>query len=136
MAWRDPKVVEAALAEACDAIAAVAGATFDADHGGRPAVRIATVEDATAALSGELGPVLERIGPSARAGVRATATDAGQPIANGLYGGLGMVPRLPLFNLVGRPERPDALVPLPAGIRAELTARGVPPAEIKGRHVW
>jgi len=48
----------------------------------------------------------------------ATATDAAQPISNGLYAQLGMVPRVPMFNLVGRPVRPEALPGLPDGIRA------------------
>ena len=47
---------------------------------------------------------------------RATATDTAQPISNGLYGSLGMVPRMPLLRLVGLPDRPAALAPLPAGI--------------------
>jgi GNAT superfamily N-acetyltransferase len=46
----------------------------------------------------------------------ATVTDAVQPISNGLYARLGMVPRAPMLNLVGRPIRPDALPPLPAGV--------------------
>jgi GNAT superfamily N-acetyltransferase len=46
----------------------------------------------------------------------ATATDTAQPISNGLYAALGMVPRLPLLRLVGLPERPDALPELPRGI--------------------
>jgi len=48
----------------------------------------------------------------------ATATDAGQPISNGLYAVSGIVPRLPMFNLIGRPTRPEALAPLPAGVVA------------------
>ncbi len=45
-----------------------------------------------------------------------TATDSVQPIATALYSQYGIVPRLPAFNLAGRPERPDALPPLPPGI--------------------
>ncbi|MCI0582925.1 MAG: GNAT family N-acetyltransferase [Chloroflexi bacterium] len=48
----------------------------------------------------------------------ATATDAAQPISNGLYAATGIVPRLPMFNLIGRPTRPEALVPLPEGVTA------------------
>jgi GNAT superfamily N-acetyltransferase len=48
----------------------------------------------------------------------ATATDAAQPISNGLYAQLGMVPRVPMFNLVGRPVRAEALPTLPDGIQA------------------
>ena len=49
--------------------------------------------------------------------VRATATDSAQPISNALYASLGIVPRLPLLNLIGHPMRPDAFGPLPSGIR-------------------
>jgi GNAT superfamily N-acetyltransferase len=52
------------------------------------------------------------------AGARATATDSAQPISNGLYGSLGMVPRVPLLRLVGLPDRPEALEPLPDGVEA------------------
>ena len=48
--------------------------------------------------------------------VMATATDSAQPISNALYASFGIVPRMPLFNLVGLPERPDAFDPLPSGV--------------------
>lgn len=48
--------------------------------------------------------------------VRATATDSAQPISNALYASLGIVPRVPLLNLIGHPERPEALGDLPSGI--------------------
>lgn len=48
--------------------------------------------------------------------VRATATDSAQPISNALYASLGIVPRVPLLNLIGLPTRPDAFGTLPAGI--------------------
>jgi GNAT superfamily N-acetyltransferase len=51
-----------------------------------------------------------------------TVTDAAQPISNGLYASHGIVPRLPMFNLVGRPTRPEALAGLPGGVRAERMA--------------
>ncbi len=51
-------------------------------------------------------------------GRRATATDSVQPISNGLYASLGIVPRVPLLRLVGRPDRRDALPPLPDDIDA------------------
>ena len=51
-----------------------------------------------------------------RGGVRATATDSAQPISNGLYGSLGIVPRTPLLRLVGAVERPAALPELPVEI--------------------
>jgi GNAT superfamily N-acetyltransferase len=51
--------------------------------------------------------------------VLATCTDSAQPISNGLYASLGIVPRMPLFNLLGRP-RPDVPWPaLPDGVDAE-----------------
>jgi GNAT superfamily N-acetyltransferase len=56
--------------------------------------------------------------PAGWAGVRATATDSVQPISNGLYASLGMVPRVPLLRLVGLPGRRDAFPPLPAGLEA------------------
>ncbi len=49
---------------------------------------------------------------------RATATDSAQPISNGLYGSLGLVPRVPLLRLVGLPERHGAFERLPDGIEA------------------
>ena len=48
--------------------------------------------------------------------VRATATDSAQPISNGLYASLGVVPRMPLFNLVGRPRAGWEPPSMPAGI--------------------
>jgi GNAT superfamily N-acetyltransferase len=48
--------------------------------------------------------------------VRATATDSAQPISNALYSTYGIVPRLPLLNLVGLPTRPEALEPFPSGV--------------------
>jgi GNAT superfamily N-acetyltransferase len=67
--------------------------------------------------------------PAGRAdgdGPWATATDSVQPISNGLYGSLGMVPRMPLLRLVGLPERAGAFPPLPDGIVA------IPFDEIRG----
>jgi GNAT superfamily N-acetyltransferase len=49
-------------------------------------------------------------------GWRATATDSAQPISNGLYASLGMVPRIPLFRMVGLPDRAEAFPRLPDGI--------------------
>lgn len=48
--------------------------------------------------------------------VRATATDSAQPISNALYASLGIVPRVPLLNLIGQPDRPEAFGDLPSGI--------------------
>ena len=55
---------------------------------------------------------------SRRTGVLATCTDSSQPISNGLYGKLGIVPRMPVFNLVGRPTGPSVMPPLPDGVEA------------------
>jgi ribosomal protein S18 acetylase RimI-like enzyme len=49
---------------------------------------------------------------------RATATDTVQPISNGLYASLGMVPRIPLLRLVGLPTRDRSFGELPAGVEA------------------
>jgi GNAT superfamily N-acetyltransferase len=63
--------------------------------------------------------LLRAVGPGPGwAGARATATDCVQPISNGLYASLGLVPRVPLLRLVGLPERPDAFTALPAGVEA------------------
>jgi hypothetical protein len=72
--------------------------------------------------------LLERILPADGATL-ATATDSAQPISNALYASLGIVPRMPLLNLVGRPDGPGAFDPLPAGVRAvpfESLADGPP----------
>ncbi|MEO6207563.1 MAG: GNAT family N-acetyltransferase, partial [Candidatus Limnocylindrales bacterium] len=45
-----------------------------------------------------------------------TATDSLQPISNALYSQYGLVPRLPVFQFVGRPERTDHLPHLPDGV--------------------
>jgi GNAT superfamily N-acetyltransferase len=64
--------------------------------------------------------LLDRVLPDGRAAVaRSTSTDSAQPISNGLYASLGIVARLPLFNLVGRPANGWAGPPLPDGITAE-----------------
>jgi GNAT superfamily N-acetyltransferase len=55
---------------------------------------------------------------AAESGPRATATDTVQPISNGLYASLGMVPRIPLLRLVGLPTQNGAFDPLPAGVEA------------------
>jgi GNAT superfamily N-acetyltransferase len=63
----------------------------------------------------------------------ATCTDAAQPVSNALYARHGIVPRLPVLELVGRPE-PDRLPALPEGVLAvpfELLAGG--PADAPGR---
>jgi GNAT superfamily N-acetyltransferase len=56
--------------------------------------------------------------PGRRDGVMATCTDSAQPASNGLYARYGIVPRVPVFNLVGQPADPSPLPGLPAGIEA------------------
>ena len=54
--------------------------------------------------------------------VLATCTDAAQPVSNGLYATLGIVPRVPMFHLIGRPDPGFEWTPLPAGVTAERIA--------------
>jgi GNAT superfamily N-acetyltransferase len=62
--------------------------------------------------------ILERTLPPAGDGIAlSTATDSAQPVSNALYTSLGIVPRMPLFNLVGRPREGWQPPPLPAGVR-------------------
>ena len=67
--------------------------------------------------------------PAPGRGVLATCTDSAQPISNGLYARLGIVPRLPIFNLVGTPN-PSALGRLPAGVEATPFGRSDPAAAL------
>jgi GNAT superfamily N-acetyltransferase len=61
--------------------------------------------------------LLARVAPGeGEASFRSTATDSAQPIANALYASHGIVPRVPLLNLIGLPQQPDAFGPLPSGI--------------------
>ena len=60
--------------------------------------------------------LLARVLPTDDEMARSTATDSAQPISNALYASYGIVPRMPLLNLVGLPERPDAFGSLPSGI--------------------
>ncbi len=57
-------------------------------------------------------------GGETRPGVLATCTDSAQPVSNGLYGRFGIVARMPIFNLVGRPIDPSTLPRLPEGLVA------------------
>ena len=50
----------------------------------------------------------------------ATATDSGQPISNALYAEYGIVPRVPVWRLIGRVDRPDALERLPDDLSVEV----------------
>jgi GNAT superfamily N-acetyltransferase len=57
-------------------------------------------------------------GASGDAPILATVTDSAQPISNGLYASLGMIPRVPLLNLVGRPRAGWQPPALPDGVLA------------------
>jgi len=81
---------------------------------------------AAGAATGEAGAGTS---PPERPGVLATCTDSAQPISNGLYARLGIVPRLPIFNLVGTPN-PSALARLPAGVEATPFAQSDPASAI------
>ncbi len=50
-----------------------------------------------------------------------TCVDSLQPISTGLYASYGLVPRMPILTLVGRPPR-DALPALPAQVEASAFA--------------
>jgi len=68
--------------------------------------------------------LLEQLLPADRATrALATCTDSAQPVSNGLYTTVGIVPRMPMFNLVGRPAPEFPWPPLPAGIRGEHIAQ-------------
>ncbi len=61
--------------------------------------------------------LLARVGPrDGEASFRSTATDSSQPISNALYASQGIVPRVPLLNLIGLPQDADAFGTLPSGI--------------------
>jgi GNAT superfamily N-acetyltransferase len=60
--------------------------------------------------------LLARVLPDDDGIARATATDSAQPISNALYTSFGIAPRMPLLNLTGLPERPEAFGALPSGI--------------------
>jgi len=61
--------------------------------------------------------ILDRILPSDGA-ILSTCTDSAQPISNALYASLGIVPRMPVLNFVGRPAEGWTPPPLPAGVVA------------------
>jgi GNAT superfamily N-acetyltransferase len=60
--------------------------------------------------------LLARVMPDDDGIARATATDSAQPISNALYASYGIAPRMPLLDLSGLPERPEAFGALPSGI--------------------
>ena len=91
--------------------------------GGRPRAAVVPVDAVRAARSCRApasagrcstGSLPDRRRPRC---VRATATDSAQPISNALYASLGIVPRMPLLNLIGLPSGPKRSGPLPSGIR-------------------
>ncbi|HEY2916976.1 MAG TPA: GNAT family N-acetyltransferase [Candidatus Limnocylindrales bacterium] len=83
-------------------------------------------------LLAEIGPDSPGDGPAAAARlpvaagapeprsetILGTVTDSAQPISNGLYSSMGIVPRMPLWNLVGRPGSGWQAPPLPPGVTA------------------
>jgi GNAT superfamily N-acetyltransferase len=62
--------------------------------------------------------LLTRVMPPDGSMVRGTATDSAQPISNALYASYDIVPRMPLLNLIGLPQRPEAFGALPSGVVA------------------
>ena len=60
--------------------------------------------------------LIGRLLPTDPGMIRAVAADSAQPISNALYAKLGMVPRMPLLNLSGLPQRPEAFGELPSGV--------------------
>jgi GNAT superfamily N-acetyltransferase len=62
-------------------------------------------------------------------GVLAMCTDSAQPVSNALYSRFGIVPRVPVFNLVGTPN-PANLSRLPAGVEAVAFGNSDPSAAI------
>ena len=74
--------------------------------------------------------LLEAVLPPAEAGLHlGTAIDSAQPITSALYSLYGMLPRLPILNLIGELRHPEALTELPPGVTAtpfESIAAGPP----------
>lgn len=69
--------------------------------------------------------LLERLLPEDRAGrPLVTCTDSAQPVSNGLYASVGIVPRMPLLNFVGRPRAGWLPPPLPDGLRTARIPAG------------
>lgn len=72
--------------------------------------------------------LLGRVLPDPAAGLaRVTGTDSAQPISNALYSTFGIVPRMPLINLVGLPSRSEPFGDLPSGV-TPVAADGGPEA--------
>jgi len=78
--------------------------------------------------------ILDRILPSDGA-ILSTCTDSAQPISNALYASLGIVPRMPVLNFVGRPAEGWTPPPLPAGIVAVsvIGPEGIPTLQLGAR---
>lgn len=74
--------------------------------------------------------LIEAVLPPADAGLALyTAIDSAQPISLALYSRYGMVPRMPVLDLVGELRTPAAFPPLPTGVTAtpfESIAAGPP----------
>ncbi len=73
--------------------------------------------------------LLSQVMPAGADMTMATATDSAQPVSNALYATYGIVPRVPLLDLSGLPERPDAFGALPSGVTPvpfETIAAGSP----------
>lgn len=79
--WHDEKLLAEALASACDAVAAAAGAPFDAEHGGRPTARFARFDEVAAAILEESAPQMTRFGVPAAAHRAAADRSAGAMLA-------------------------------------------------------
>ncbi|HEX5451632.1 MAG TPA: GNAT family N-acetyltransferase [Candidatus Limnocylindrales bacterium] len=62
--------------------------------------------------------LLRAVLPDGATPILATATDTAQPISNALYARFGIVPRMPLFNVVGRPRAGWTPPSLPDGVAA------------------
>ncbi len=60
--------------------------------------------------------LLSRVLTGTKHATHATCTDSAQPVSNALYSRFGIMPRLPVLELVGRPQ--GAVPGLPGGIRA------------------
>ncbi len=64
--------------------------------------------------------LLDRMLPAPLDGrVLATCTDSAQPVSNGLYATLGIVARMPMFHVVGRPRSDAAWPSFPDDVRVE-----------------
>jgi GNAT superfamily N-acetyltransferase len=54
----------------------------------------------------------------------ATCTDSAQPVSNGLYASVGIVPRMPFLNFIGRPRPGWAPPALPDGVQVARVPAG------------